>query len=95
MGASPAGFFISSRNKRAADKGYVGNSRHPRAASFRPPAIRKDLSAGFSCAAIRRLRAAGAMLPAVAAELDRRRIRTKEGRPWMFTTIQGILNRAA
>ncbi len=46
-------------------------------------------------ALIRRLRAAGASLRAIAAELNRRGIETKGGRPWVFTTIQGILNRAA
>jgi hypothetical protein len=34
-------------------------------------------------------------LRAIAAELNRQGIQTKEGRQWFFTTIQGILNRAA
>ena len=45
--------------------------------------------------AIRQLRKAGESLRDIAAELNRRGIKTKEGRPWLFTTIKGILNRVA
>ncbi|MSQ94419.1 MAG: recombinase family protein [Gemmataceae bacterium] len=44
---------------------------------------------------IRKLRAAGESLRAIAAELNVRGIGTKEGRPWLFTTVKGILARAA
>ena len=46
-------------------------------------------------ALIRQLRTKGESLRAIAADLNRRRVATKEGRPWLFTTIQGILSRAA
>jgi site-specific DNA recombinase len=46
-------------------------------------------------ALIIQLRAAGESFRAIAAELNRRGIATKEGRPWRFTTIQGILSRVA
>jgi DNA invertase Pin-like site-specific DNA recombinase len=44
---------------------------------------------------IRKLRKAGESLRAIAAELNKRGVRTKEGRPWIFTSIAGILARAA
>jgi DNA invertase Pin-like site-specific DNA recombinase len=44
---------------------------------------------------IRELRAAGETLRAIAAELDRRGVATKNGKPWSHSTIQAILERAA
>lgn len=44
---------------------------------------------------IRELRAAGQTLRDIAAELDRRGIATKNGKPWSHSTIQRILERAA
>jgi DNA invertase Pin-like site-specific DNA recombinase len=44
---------------------------------------------------MRKLRAAGESLRDIAAELNDRGIPTKEGRPWLFTTVAGILARAA
>lgn len=44
---------------------------------------------------IRKLRAAGESLRAIAAELNRRGIPTKEGRPWIHMSVAGILARAA
>lgn len=44
---------------------------------------------------IRRLRNAGESLRSIAAALNARGIRTKEGRPWIHTSVQGILVRAA
>lgn len=44
---------------------------------------------------IRELREAGESLRAIADELNRRGISTKEGRPWIHTTVKGILARAA
>src|SRR5262249_5495427 len=41
-------------------------------------------------ALMRELRAAGESLRAIAAELNKRSIGTKEGRPWKFTSIKGI-----
>lgn len=41
------------------------------------------------------LRAEGKSLRAIAAELNRRRIPTKEGGRWVHTTVNGILNRVA
>jgi DNA invertase Pin-like site-specific DNA recombinase len=46
-------------------------------------------------ALMRELRAAGESLRAIAAELNKRGVGTKEGRPWKFTSIKGILARAA
>jgi DNA invertase Pin-like site-specific DNA recombinase len=44
---------------------------------------------------IRQLREAGESLRAIAAKLNARGIKTKEGRPWIHTSVQGILTRAA
>ena len=44
---------------------------------------------------IRKLRNAGESLRAIAAELNRRKISTKEGRPWIHTSVKSILKRAA
>lgn len=44
---------------------------------------------------IRKLREAGESLRAIAAELNTRGIATKEGRPWIHSSVQGIINRAA
>lgn len=44
---------------------------------------------------VRELRAAGESMRAIAAELNRRQIATKEGKPWKHSTIQSILNRVA
>ncbi len=44
---------------------------------------------------VRELRAAGESMRAIAAELNRRQISTKEGKPWKHSTIQSILNRVA
>jgi DNA invertase Pin-like site-specific DNA recombinase len=44
---------------------------------------------------IRELRAAGETLRAIAAELNRRGVATKGGKPWKHTTIDRILERAA
>jgi DNA invertase Pin-like site-specific DNA recombinase len=44
---------------------------------------------------MRQLRDAGESLRAIAEELNKRGIGTKEGRPWMFTSVAGILARAA
>jgi hypothetical protein len=44
---------------------------------------------------MRGLRAEGESYRAIAAELNRRGIGTKEGRPWIFTSVKGILARAA
>jgi DNA invertase Pin-like site-specific DNA recombinase len=44
---------------------------------------------------IRDLRAAGESLRTIAAELNARGVKTKEGRPWAHTTVKGILARAA
>jgi len=44
---------------------------------------------------MKELRAAGQTLRDIAAELNRRGIRTKEGKPWKHTTVSGILARAA
>lgn len=41
------------------------------------------------------LRTAGQTLRDIAAELNRRGIQTKEGKPWKHTTVTGILARAA
>jgi DNA invertase Pin-like site-specific DNA recombinase len=46
-------------------------------------------------ALMRRLRAAGQSYRAIAAELERRGIRTKGGKAWVFTSVKGILARAA
>ena len=46
-------------------------------------------------ALMRKLRAAGESLRAIASELNKRGIGTKEGRPWKFTSIKGILAKAA
>ena len=44
---------------------------------------------------IRQLHAAGETLRGIAAELNRRGVATKEGKPWKHSTIQGIVERAA
>jgi DNA invertase Pin-like site-specific DNA recombinase len=44
---------------------------------------------------MRKLRDAGESLRTIAAELNERGIATKEGRPWLHTSVQGILARAA
>ena len=44
---------------------------------------------------MQKLRAAGESLRAIAAALNKRGIPTKEGRPWIFTSVLGILARAA
>lgn len=44
---------------------------------------------------LRDLRAAGMSLRTIAAELNARGIATKEGRPWIFTSVAGILARAS
>lgn len=44
---------------------------------------------------MRKLRDAGESLRSIAAELNERGIATKEGRPWLHTSVQGILARAA
>ena len=44
---------------------------------------------------IRELRDAGESLRKIAAELERRQIATKEGKPWTHSTIQRIVSRAA
>jgi DNA invertase Pin-like site-specific DNA recombinase len=44
---------------------------------------------------ISKLRAAGKSLRGIAAELNRRGIGTKQGGQWLFTTVKGILARAA
>jgi site-specific DNA recombinase len=44
---------------------------------------------------IQKLRKAGESLRAIAAALNARGIKTKEGRPWIHTSVQGILTRAA
>jgi site-specific DNA recombinase len=44
---------------------------------------------------IRELRTAGMSLRAIAAELDRRCVPTKSGRPWRHTTIKDLLERTA
>jgi len=44
---------------------------------------------------MRRLRAEGQSYRTIAAELSARGIKTKEGKPWMHTTVKGILARAA
>lgn len=44
---------------------------------------------------MRKLRDAGESLRTIAAELNERGISTKEGRPWLHTSVQGILARAA
>lgn len=41
------------------------------------------------------LRAAGQTLRDIAAELNKRGVATKEGRPWLFTSVKGILARQA
>lgn len=46
-------------------------------------------------AVMRKLREAGESLRDIAAELNGRGIATKEGRPWIFTSVAGILARAA
>src|SRR5713101_7922622 len=43
---------------------------------------------------IRQLRAAGESLRAIAGKLNQGSIATKEGRPWVHTTVKGILARA-
>jgi len=42
-----------------------------------------------------KLRANGESLRAIGTELNRLGYRTKEGRPWLFTSVKGILARAA
>jgi DNA invertase Pin-like site-specific DNA recombinase len=44
---------------------------------------------------IRQLRAAGESMRAIAAELNRQGVATKNGKPWVHSTIQRILERAA
>lgn len=44
---------------------------------------------------VRQLRAAGESLRAIAAELNRRQVPSKEGKPWKHSTIQRILGRVA
>lgn len=44
---------------------------------------------------IRQLREAGESFRAIAIELNKRSIATKEGRPWIHTSVAGILTRAA
>jgi site-specific DNA recombinase len=44
---------------------------------------------------MKELRAAGESLRTIASELNKRGFKTKEGRPWLFTSIKGILARAA
>ena len=44
---------------------------------------------------IRKLRSSGETLRGIAAELERRGVRTKEGKPWTHSTIQRIVNRMA
>jgi DNA invertase Pin-like site-specific DNA recombinase len=44
---------------------------------------------------IRKLKDAGESLRAIAQELNSRGIKSKEGRPWIHTSVQGILVRAA
>ncbi len=46
-------------------------------------------------AIIRELRSAGETLRGIAAELERRGIRSKEGKPWTHSTVQRIVNRIA
>jgi DNA invertase Pin-like site-specific DNA recombinase len=46
-------------------------------------------------AIVQRLRAAGETLRAIAAELNARGVATKEGRPWLHTSVARILARAA
>jgi DNA invertase Pin-like site-specific DNA recombinase len=44
---------------------------------------------------IQELRAAGESLRSIAGELNKRGIGTKEGRPWIHTSVKGVLARAA